>query len=736
MQPLLFRGPDFLLAVVSSWLGLSLLVRAPRDRTAQAFAWFCLTLALYGITALIPLLTKNPTVAHAFDRAQLVATALAPVAFLHFIVVLIADGRVSPIRRVVIAFFYVTGIALAGYAILGPIAPVPVETGLFRREPSFPGALYWASVAQIVLPLTMALGLMWLDYRRAVNDAEDRRLRRIFIATSSLGVLGAFTGVIARALSQSPVSDIVMVMSHAIARTLILGAMIVLAYAVLSLQALLPKRVARRTFFYSLIGSLLTTVYVGLLLVLEVGVRAWLEIDVPLVTAFALVLLVASLGPLGEWFREQLDRRFYKREFDYGRLVHALSNELFERGDLPEQLQALLTAICRVLWVRDGLVAVATPQGVVVQATHGQVQVPSPLPAASIPDDLQIVADRWEPWPAARFLLPLRSGDEYLGLIALGARRFERSFAPVERGLLDYISSYAALVVGHERARSEQESIMKELARQSEALQLQQEELAEALKAAHQPDAPTPPVGGLRVYALGSLRVERNGEVITRWGGDKAGTHQAEALFALLFDRRGRGISKDDAVEVIWADADLEDTKRIDNAFHRTLTGLRRTLEPDLKHASKSQIIRFHRSRYWLEPGAIAWCDTDTFVHLVERGTTWFHQGRHGDAIETLKQAVQYYRGDYMDDCPFFGDSVYVEESRQNLLTRYIQAQIHLSVLYELQGRMGEAATAFQEAEAAQRRLSLINPDAQQDLEEQRKMLLERARSRGLEVGD
>ena len=41
-------------AVLACWLGLSLLVRAPRDRPTQAFAWLCLHLTIYGLTTVLP----------------------------------------------------------------------------------------------------------------------------------------------------------------------------------------------------------------------------------------------------------------------------------------------------------------------------------------------------------------------------------------------------------------------------------------------------------------------------------------------------------------------------------------------------------------------------------------------------------------------------------------------------------------------------------------------------------
>ncbi len=722
MQPFILHGPDFLMAVLACWLGLSLYIRAPRDQTTPVFAWFCLTLALYGLTALLPLLTDPgaPVVQHALDRGQLIATVLTPVAFFHFIAVL-TTGSYRPImRQVLLGVFYIPAVILVVYAVLAPPGAiefgVPLTNGWFWREPRLfenPALPFWGWTVQRILPILVAFAFLWKDYLHHRADLQNRVLRRMFVIIVFIGMIGAITGITARTLRPQDVPETALIISHVLSRTLILIAMVVLAYAVLSLRLLLPPRVARRTFLYSMIGSMLTAVYVALLLFLEWLVREGLGVgdQFPIVTIFALVALVASLGPLSDWFRGELDRRFYRREFDYGRLVQTLSNDIFQRGDLKDQIQATLSAVCRALSVREGLTAVMTRHGLVVRACYGQINVAESLPEDNLPNDVQMIEHTWKPWPAARFLLPLRSGDETLGLMALGPRHSEQKFTAVEYALLDYLANYLGLAISHDRYRDEQQLALKELARQSESLQVRQKELAEALEATRQADEPTMPADGLHVHALGSLRVERNGEVITRWGGDKAGTNQAEALFAFLFDRRGKGVTKEEASEVIWPDANLEDIKRTDNSFHRTLTGLRRTLEPDLRHASKSQMIQYHHSRYWLEPQAIIWSDIEAFSLAVEQGITQFHQRNQAAALETLKQAVQLYRGDYLDDCPLFGDSPYVEEQRQTLLTRYIQAQTRLSILYESQGRMGEAQSAYQESVAAYRRMLLINPD-------------------------
>ncbi|MBC8077967.1 MAG: hypothetical protein H7Y32_17955, partial [Chloroflexales bacterium] len=185
---LLNRAPDFLLAVIASWTGLSLLVRAPRDRLARAFAWFCLHLLLYGLTALLAQLTTSLDVARALDRLNIVETLLLPPSFLQFIMALIRPGRATPVQRALLWLSYAAGAALALYALLGPMderyvgtPAAPYRPWLVWGEMSLPaGPLNWLWVCQRVLPLLYALWLMWRAYRAEGGDAEERLLRRIF----------------------------------------------------------------------------------------------------------------------------------------------------------------------------------------------------------------------------------------------------------------------------------------------------------------------------------------------------------------------------------------------------------------------------------------------------------------------------------------------------------------------------------------------------------------------------
>jgi DNA-binding SARP family transcriptional activator len=474
-------------------------------------------------------------------------------------------------------------------------------------------------------------------------------------------------------------------------------ALVMLAYAVFVHRSLLPERLARRALYRSMIGGLLTAVYVALVVVVSPRVSAALQVEDSVVGAFLLVAVLAIAGPLRDWVSSQLDRVFFQREFDFGQLLRSFGDDLLERGTLPDQLGAALATTCAALGIESGHVVLRHGAGARIAATYGpDAPDEALLEAAALPESELIVDDVWRPWPAARLLVPLRSAGQVLGLLALGPKHYGEPFRESERALLSSLASYLALAVRHDRRQQEEQLALAALAEQARQLQVEQELLlASAAETSRVETARPASVQGLRVYALGTLRVERGGESIERWGGDKAGTYQAEALFAFLFDRRGRGLTKDEAAEVIWPDLALD---KADMAFHRTISALRRTLEPGLRRGAESTTIAFHHERYWLNPASIGWCDVEEFAGVLARGYAELRRGDLEQARVSLTQAADLYRGDYLDDCPFYADSAYVEARRTELRDQCVEALLALGTIYERLAETVEALACYRRA--------------------------------------
>jgi predicted ATPase len=193
---------------------------------------------------------------------------------------------------------------------------------------------------------------------------------------------------------------------------------------------------------------------------------------------------------------------------------------------------------------------------------------------------------------------------------------------------------------------------------------------------------------GLRVRALGPMQVERDGRRIQRWGGDKAGSRQAQAIFAFLFDRGAAGITKDEAVELLWPDLTI---KRGDLAFHRTLGGLRAVLEEG-RHDRNA--ISYESGRYRLTPELVEWSDIAAFEQLLDGAA-----GLEGAArAAALEEARDLYRGDVFDDCPFYGDSAFAEERRAYLRGRHEDLLVDLGDLYAVLHDEAQALARFRQA--------------------------------------
>lgn len=153
----------------------------------------------------------------------------------------------------------------------------------------------------------------------------------------------------------------------------------------------------------------------------------------------------------------------------------------------------------------------------------------------------------------------------------------------------------------------------------------------------------------------------------------------------------GPGSPKDEFIEVIWPDAELAQG---DLNFHRTLGGLRTTLEPGKTSGSGGGVL-FANGRYRLSPSVVGWLDVAEFEKRLLNAS---QASDDAAAIRGLEAARSLYRGDYLDDCPLYGDSGYVEERRGFLRGRLTDALVDLARRYESRGDVTLAAARFREA--------------------------------------
>src|SRR5205823_1456266 len=105
--------------------------------------------------------------------------------------------------------------------------------------------------------------------------------------------------------------------------------------------------------------------------------------------------------------------------------------------------------------------------------------------------------------------------------------------------------------------------------------------------------------------------------------------------------------------------------------------------------------IVFGNGRYRVNPAVVGWQDVTEFERLIVQARQATDEIA---AIRSLEEARALYRGDYLDDCPVYGDSEYVLERRNNVRGSVTDALVELGQRYERRGDITSASGSFRDA--------------------------------------
>jgi len=636
-------------AVLATWLGLVVLTRAGRQPGGRIFAFITACLVAWSVSILVQRLSTQPDVDRPMRAIENAAAYLLPAAVLHIALVLALERRRSVVEQATLVSAYAVCVAAAIGVVLFPEQRLAV-TAPHLELPWISGELLgWAWVAVRVLILVAALFWIGKAVREAGADPVRGRQLRLTFATVAVAAIGGLFGFLPGTAQAVPWLAVT-----------VLGLAVLLAcYGVFARGVFLTPQAAGYAFRYTLVIGVGVTLYVAALVGLDRLSRSLLGIDAPIVTSLALVVTIALFEPIAGWARRTLRGRS-SRERAYDGLLQALGEDLLT-AQRPEAV--VIPALARLSRTFNLLGAQLETSAGAVIARHGKPVADSPL----------------------AYRMPIESGHGGPGSVTFGPKRSLLPFTGEETELLSQGAAYLAASLRLAERHDVQAEALESLTVEHRAVEARGEVLTSALVDAERGEP------GLQVFALGPLRVERNGAVIQTWGGAKAGTRHAEALFAFLFDRGERGVGKDEVTELIWPDIDL---RRADLAFHRTLSGLRTTLEPGRRGVRRGAAITFHNDRYRLTPSLVTWSDLDAFDAAMAAGAA-----ADGDAaMEHMEHARALYRADYLDDCPFYGDSAQVEERRAALRGRYVDLLMALGEGYERRGDRPSAAALFRQA--------------------------------------
>ncbi len=636
-----------LTAVLGVWLGLTVLTRFETP-LARVFAFLSLTVVVWSGSIIVQRLSTSASATETAYAIEELTTALIVPATAHLSLVIATEGH--PSRRQVqwLALAYGLNLLWALPGVISAEAQVSINAPQFVLGP-VPGEVFgWARLATRLATLVVGVGWLLGAFRRTKPDDPRRRQLAVTVAAVVIATAGGIIRLLSEVFQTDPW----------IGLTLVTLAMVISASVVFSPGFFFPPEVAGRAFWTALALGFGLFLLVGALLVVDTISRDLIGIDLPLPTILVLVITIAVYEPALDWTRRRTDGRS-AADVARGRLLAALGQRALTAQSADAGVQPALARVTKAL---DLAGATVVRHDGTVAATEGHQPDPTTAPT-----------------------IALVAKDEVMGELRVGRTRSGAPLRPDDEALLLLSAEYVAAALRAGRRENEQAVALSGLSEERAEVDSSGSRLYEALV---RHSAAT---SGLHVFALGPLRVERDGLSIERWGGEKAGSRQAQGLFAFLFDRGERGVAKDEVLDLIWPDTEVD---RADLAFHRTLGGLRHTLGPG---ASGRRTIQFHNDRYRLDPKLLEWSDVQPFLSHLERARV---AQEPAERLRSLEVARALYRGEYLDDCPFYGDSSHVEEQRALLRSRSIDLLIALGEGYEASGDRASAAAAYREAVA------------------------------------
>lgn len=178
-------------------------------------------------------------------------------------------------------------------------------------------------------------------------------------------------------------------------------------------------------------------------------------------------------------------------------------------------------------------------------------------------------------------------------------------------------------------------------------------------------DLDAAPAVPLRVHALGSCHVWIGDVLIER---DRWRSARAARLFQFLLVQRARWVPRDVLIEALWPGAD---PSRAENNLRQSIHLLRKTLEPELVETRHSRYVLFRGEACKLDLGEGGQSDIESFERLIREADRRLDEGRHRKAERALREAIDLYKGDLLEESPY---EEFLAAAREDLRDRHLRA--------------------------------------------------------------
>ena len=429
-------------------LFLYLLTHNFRSRVARAFcALLAFVLFVYAGDVVL-YAVETPLAAERWLKFQWIGIAFVPAAYIQFSdAVLRTTGLRARWRGIVVSLGYAASITFLGLVLFSELL---VFDGVFDSHSSHlaAGPLFW------LFGLYFVVAVAWgaLTVRRARDRclARASRRRMLYLGLASVApALGVFPYMVLTSI-QTPVPSNPLQLFLLMGNVVVLLMIVVMSYSVAYFGALTPDRVVRHSLIHYLLRGPLVGAIVIFTMLAVPKVEQVLGMPRDTMLIFAVVGVIVLLQLAINRAKPVIDRLIYREDRKEIAWIQTLDRRLLTSADLSAFLENTLAALCDLLQVRTGFVAVLAAGQYRLEALCGNRML---IREFLEKRDIAAQAGPLEEFdgdhhfaPANGFwLAPLRSqsGEMRLGILGVEARTSEPDLLPEEQGIASLLLSRA-----------------------------------------------------------------------------------------------------------------------------------------------------------------------------------------------------------------------------------------------------------------------------------------------------
>jgi hypothetical protein len=423
---------------------------------AVLLACMCFTYA--GDVALFKV--NNVTEAIPWLKFQWIGIAFVPAAYLHFSDVLLrATHAISSRRRFAVYVAYVFGFTLLLLAI---------QTQHLVRDPFYApgitqfraGPFFWVFTVYFYTTLVWGAYKIYRARSRCLTSGARRRMTYLAVSFAA-PALGVYPYMLI-ASSSSLLPPLLLFTTLFLVNIGIALMIIVMAYSVVSFEAMSPDRVVKHNLVHFLLRApLVAAIVISIIQALPNQAR-FLGLPREFILATFIVMVVVLLQLIINLAKPAIDSLIFYQDRAEIAWITELDRRLLTTTDLQQVLENILTIMCELLRVRTGFICnLAARQGPRLET---QVGLPEKVEQALTSINIVKLIEQQNGHDSYHFvaqhnfwfvILKNQARDRSLGLLGVEARAENYDLTPAEEELVALMLKHAEQAMEDRRLQQE-----------------------------------------------------------------------------------------------------------------------------------------------------------------------------------------------------------------------------------------------------------------------------------------